>query len=62
MEDVHKETFKHGNRDWKFVPTRHMFRSKKNEEAQKKTPEQRKARVLGLLQKEKEKRDRLKEL
>jgi len=39
-----------------------MFRSKKNEEAQKKTPEQRKARVLGLLQKEKEKRDRLKEL
>ena len=62
MEDVHRDTFKHGNRDWKFAPTRQMFRSAKNAQADNKTPEQRKARVLGLLQKEKEKRDRLKEL
>jgi hypothetical protein len=54
------DTFKHGNRDWKFVPTQLMFRNKKN--AESKTPEQMKARVEGLLQKEKEKRDRLKEL
>ena len=60
MEEVHQETFKHGNRDWKFVPTQVMFRNKIN--AQEKTPEQRKARVEGLLQKEKERRDRLKEL
>ena len=46
MEDCHKDTFKHGNRDWKFTPTRQIFRAQKNEE---KTPEQRKARVLGLL-------------
>ena len=39
-----------------------MFRAKKNAEETTKTPEQRKARVEGLLQKEKEKRDRLKEL
>ena len=62
MEDAHRDTFKHGNRDWKFTPTRQMFRSAKNAQADNKTPEQRKARVLGLLQKEKEKRDRLKEL
>jgi len=37
-----------------------MFRNKIN--SQEKTPEQRKARVEGLLQKEKERRDRLKEL
>ncbi len=60
MDEVHQETFKHGNRDWKFVPTQVMFRNKIN--AQEKTPEQRKARVEGLLQKEKERRDRLKEL
>lgn len=59
LEEAHKDTFKHGNRDWNFTPTRQMFRAKKNEE---KTDKQRKARVEGLLQKEKEKRDRLKEL
>ena len=37
-----------------------MFRNKVNNE--KKSPEDRKARIEGLLQKEKEKRDRLKEL
>ena len=37
-----------------------MFRNKLNGE--EKTPEQRKARIVGLLQKEKERRDRLKEL
>jgi len=62
MDDVHKDMFKHGNRDWKFTPTRQIFRSKKNAENDGKTPEQKKARVGGLLQKEKEKRDRLKEL
>ena len=61
MEDgtVHKDTFKDGNRDWTFKPTREIFRGKKNSE---KTDASRKARVNGLLNKEKEKRDRLKEL
>ena len=39
-----------------------MFRNKKNQEEDSRTEDQRKARVTGLLQKEKEKRDRLKEL
>jgi nucleolar protein 15 len=60
VERPNYDTFKHGNRDWKFVPTQLMFRNKKN--AESKTPEHMKARVEGLLQKEKEKRDRLKEL
>lgn len=60
MEDVHPETFKHGNREWKFVPKQLMFRNKINKD--EKTPEERKARVVGLLQKEKERRDRFKEL
>ena len=59
VEAAHKDTFKHGNREWKFVPTQVMFRNKKNQE---KTPEQKAARVEGLLGKEKEKRIRLKEL
>lgn len=29
---VHRETFKHGNRDWTFKPTREIFRSNKNAE------------------------------
>ena len=62
VEEPHFETFRHGNRDWKFVPTQAIFRAKKNADLDSKTPEQRKARVEGLLQKEKEKRDRLKEL
>ena len=62
VDEPHMETFKHGNRDWKFVPTQAMFRAKKNADLDSKTPEQRKARVEGLLQKEKERRDRLKEL
>jgi len=45
VEDAHKDTFKHGNRDWKFTPTKEIFRSKKNAEQDTKTPEQRKARV-----------------
>lgn len=59
VEDAHRDTFKNGNRDFKFIPTQLIFRKRKNEE---KTPEQLKARVSGLLEKEKEKRDRLKEL
>ena len=56
---MHKDTFKDGNRDWTFKPTREIFRGKKNAE---KTDVERRARVNGLLAKEKEKRDRLKEL
>jgi hypothetical protein len=62
IDEPHFETFRHGNRDWKFTPTQAIFRAKKNADLDSKTPEQRKARVEGLLQKEKEKRDRLKEL
>ncbi len=47
MEDAHKEMFKHGNRDWKFVPKQLMHRNKINKE--EKTDAQRKARVEGLL-------------
>ena len=39
MEDSHKDMFKHGNRDWKFTPTRQIFRSKKNADTEQKTPE-----------------------
>ena len=60
MEDAHPEVFKNGNRDWKFIPKQLMHRNKVNKE--EKTPADRKARVEGLLQKEKERRDRLKEL
>ena len=59
VERPHRDTFKHGNREWKFVPTKVIFRNEKNRE---KTPAEKAARVKGLLQKEKEKRDRLKEL
>ena len=62
QDSVHRDTFKHGNRDWKFKPTKQIFRSAKNSDLENKTDEQRKARIEGLLQKEKEKRDRLKEL
>jgi nucleolar protein 15 len=59
VEDPHKDTFKHGNREWNFIPTQVMFRNKKNAE---KTDEQRADRIKGLLEKEKEKRIRIKEL
>ena len=59
VDAPHRDTFKHGNREWNFVPNQLMFRNKKNAE---KTPEQQAERVKGLLQKEKEKRIRLKEL
>ena len=62
VEEPHRDTFKHGNRDWDFVPTQIKEQNKKNKEAEGRTDEQKKARVNGLLQKEKEKRDRLKEL
>ena len=58
-DSVHKNTFRDGNRDWTFKPTKEIFRGKKNSE---KSDADRKARVSGLLNKEKEKRDRLKEL
>ena len=61
VDTPHKDTFKHGNREWNFVPNQLIFRNKKNLEHEK-TPEQRAARVTGLLEKEKEKRTRLKEL
>ncbi|CDW88104.1 UNKNOWN [Stylonychia lemnae] len=59
VEQPHRETFKNGNRDWKYIPTPVKFRNEKNRE---KTNEEKAAKVKGLLQKEKEKRDRLKEL
>ena len=59
-EAAHKDTFKNGNRDWTFIPTQQIWRNKKNSEES--TDADRKARVAGLLQKEKERRDRLKEL
>ena len=59
VENAHKETFKHGNREWKYIPTKLKFRNEKNRE---RTNEEKAAKVKGLLQKEKEKRDRLKEL
>lgn len=59
MNETHHEMFRDGNRDWKFVPTQEMYRNKKNAE---KGPADMAARVRGLLAKEKEKRDRLKEL
>lgn len=59
VDEPHRETFKNGNRKWKFIPGQVKFRNAKNSE---KTEEEKAARVKGLLQKEKEKRDRLKEL
>ena len=56
---IHRELFKNGNRKFKFIPTQLKFRKNKNSE---KTDDERAARVKGLLQKEKEKRDRFKEL
>ena len=61
VDAPHRDTFKHGNREWKYVPTKLMFRNKMNSDI-KKTPEEMAARVKGLLGKEKEKRIRLKEL
>ena len=59
VDGAHRDTFKNGNRDWKFIPTQVIFRTKKNAE---KSDEDKAARVKGLLEKEKEKRIRLKEL
>lgn len=56
---MHRDTFKNGNREWKFVPTQLKFRNQKNLE---KTDSEKAAKVKGLLQKEVEKRRRLKEL
>lgn len=59
IDRPHRETFKNGNREWKFVPTQIKFRNTKNAE---KTDVEKAARVRGLLEKEKEKRVRLREL
>ena len=59
VDKPHKDIFKNGNRAWKFIPTQVKFRNEKNRE---KTDEEKAARVKGLLEKEKEKRIRLKEL
>lgn len=59
MDKAHKDVFKNGNRKWKFVPTQVKFRNEKNRE---RTDDEKAARVKGLLEKEKEKRTRLKEL
>jgi nucleolar protein 15 len=59
MDKTHKDVFKNGNRKWKYVPTQVKFRNEKNRE---RTDVEKAARVKGLLEKEKEKRTRLKEL
>ena len=59
VDEVHKETFKNGNRDWKFIPTQIKFRNEKNKV---KSDDEKALKVKGILEKEKEKRDRLKEL
>ena len=59
VDTPHKDTFKHGNREWNYAPTQLIFRNKKNA---LKTKEEMSAKVKGLLEKEKEKRIRLKEL
>ena len=60
VEAPHRDTFKNGNRDWKYVPTKVIFKKKYNND--EKNDMQRAARVEGLLNKEKERRIRLKEL
>ena len=59
VEAPHRETFKNGNREWKFIPTQVKFRNQKNRE---RTDEEKALRVKGLIEKEREKRIRLKEL
>lgn len=59
MDEPHREIFKNGNREFKFIPTQMKFRNEKNRE---KTDLEKGLKVKGLLEKEKEKRDRLKEL
>lgn len=53
MDNPHKEIFKNGNREWKYVPHKVKFRKEKNRD---KTEEEMALRVAGLLEKEKEKR------
>jgi hypothetical protein len=60
VETPHRDTFKNGNREWKYVPTKVIFKKKYNND--EKNDVQRAARVEGLLNKEKERRIRLKEL
>ena len=58
MASPHKEIFKNGNRDWKYIPQKMMFVNEKN---RLKSPEEMVARVKGLLEKEKDTRLRIKE-
>ena len=60
VEAPHRDTFKNGNRDWKYVPTKVIFQKKHNRD--EKSDGVRAARVEGILGKEKERRIRLKEL
>ena len=60
VDAPHRDTFKHGNREWKFIPNQTIFRNKLNN--MMKRPEEMAARITGLLGKEKERRNRLKEL
>ena len=32
VDQPHKETFKNGNREWKYIPNKVIFRKKFNEE------------------------------
>lgn len=58
VEQPHKDIFKNSH-EFKFIPHQKKFIRVKNEQ---KSTEELKARVTGLLEKEKEKRIRLKEL
>lgn len=59
VENAHREIFKNGNREWTFVPHQLKFTNEKNKP---KSEEELALRVKGLLEKEKERRTRLKEL
>lgn len=59
VDEPHRDTFKNGNREWKFVPTQLQFRKEKN---RPRDDTEKAAKVNGLLEKETDKRRRLKEL
>ena len=61
VDNAHKDTFKDAGKQFKYIPGNVIFRNKKNDTTEK-TTEQMAAKVKGLLQKEEEKRERMKEL
>ena len=59
VDTAHKKTFANGNRKFKYVPYKLLYVNAKNKE---RTAEEKKAKVERLLQMEKDKRQRIKEL